>query len=580
VSDDLRLLPAPQSAERLSGEAASTHAARAVIDVSAGLPAQGFELRCDADGVRIRAADEAGLRYGRACLGQLEAQFPGALPALLIRDWPDFERRGFMLDISRDRVPTLASLRALVDMLAGLRMNELQLYTEHTFAYAGHETVWRDASPMTPDEVRELDTYCARAGVELVPNQNSFGHMERWLRHDAYRGLAESPGSERAACLYPDDASFALVRGLWEELLPNFSSRRCNIDCDETFELGEGRSRERVEREGRGPVYLEFVLRLVDHLQSRGMTVQLWGDIVREHPELISRLPETLTKRLTLLAWGYDAPLDPAALPAPVRERLDRLGVGDDRLRGFAPHVEPFAAAGLDFYVCPGTSSWNSLCGRWPNAAANLLDAAESGRAAGASGYLITDWGDRGHLQPPPVSWPGLVYGAALAWSVDANRELDVTGALADHVLPAQGAGRAEAETLIRLGSLYPATGLDALNSTALFQSLMRPLDAPLLTWGEVAAGGLAAVVAELTATIEGGGGGRVARELRQAARLARHGAWRLARRNELPAPGADALRADLHDAIAEQARVWSKRSRPGGLPDSLARLERALEDY
>ena len=39
----------------------------------------------------------------------------------------------------------------------------------------------------------------------------------------------------------------------------------------------------------------------------------------------------------------------------------------------------------------------------------------------------------------------------------------------------------------------------------------------------------------------------------------------------------ADALRHDLSSLIAEQARVWRARSRPGGLQDSLARLQRAL---
>ena len=61
----------------------------------------------------------------------------------------------------------------------------------------------------------------------------------------------------------------------------------------------------------------------------------------------------------------------------------------------------------MPFWVCPGTSSWNSLVGRWPNARANVLDAAESGLAAGARGFLLTDWGDNGHWQHLPVSFLG-----------------------------------------------------------------------------------------------------------------------------------------------------------------------------
>src|SRR5205085_841863 len=105
------------------------------------------------------------------------------LPELRINDSPDFAVRGIMLDISRDKVPTMPTLFALVDLFAELKINQLQLYTEHTFAYANHPDVWRDASPMTPDEIKTLDAYCRTKFIELVPNQNSFGHMERWLKH-------------------------------------------------------------------------------------------------------------------------------------------------------------------------------------------------------------------------------------------------------------------------------------------------------------------------------------------------------------------------------------------------------------
>ena len=66
---------------------------------------------------------------------QLLRQFGRRLPCLKIRDWPDFARRGVMLDISRGRVPKLETLLELVEHLADFKINEFQLYTEHTFAY-------------------------------------------------------------------------------------------------------------------------------------------------------------------------------------------------------------------------------------------------------------------------------------------------------------------------------------------------------------------------------------------------------------------------------------------------------------
>ncbi len=122
----------------------------------------------------------------------LEQSIDGQIPCLKIRDWPDFPTRGVMLDISRDKVYQMQTLYTLVNQLASWKINQLQLYTEHTFAYQGHERVWLNASPMTPEEIQNLDQYCKEKFIELVPNQNSFGHMSRWLKHPEYQHLAET----------------------------------------------------------------------------------------------------------------------------------------------------------------------------------------------------------------------------------------------------------------------------------------------------------------------------------------------------------------------------------------------------
>ncbi|HEY3702419.1 MAG TPA: glycoside hydrolase family 20 zincin-like fold domain-containing protein, partial [Acidimicrobiales bacterium] len=161
--------------------------------VDSSLPAQGYELRIDAEAVHLDAGDDAGVFYGDATLDQLAHLHGGHLPVGTIRDWPDFPVRGVMLDISRDKVPTMETLETLVDRLASWKVNQVQLYFEHTFAYRDHEEVWRRASPLSAEEVRQLDAFCRARHVELVPNQNCLGHMGRWLAHERYRPLAIAP---------------------------------------------------------------------------------------------------------------------------------------------------------------------------------------------------------------------------------------------------------------------------------------------------------------------------------------------------------------------------------------------------
>ena len=189
--------------------------------------------------------------YAICTLVQILQQSHRGLPCLTISDWPDFPARGVMLDISRDKVPTMETLFDLVDMLASWKVNQLQLYTENAFAYRRHPVVWANASPMTGQEVMALDQYCRQRYVELVPNQNSFGHMQRWLVHAQYSHLGE--GAEPNCTLCPTDpASLAFVSSLYDELLPHFSSSLFNVGCDET-QVGEGRSKAECETTRRRP---------------------------------------------------------------------------------------------------------------------------------------------------------------------------------------------------------------------------------------------------------------------------------------------------------------------------------------
>ena len=303
-----------------------------------------------------------------------------------------------MLDISRNRVPTMETLYRLIDGLHELQYNELQLYTEHTFAYSGHETVWQDASPMTASEIVSIDAYCAARGIELVPNQNSFGHMERWLRHAPYRAMAESPDGftlpwgerrEVGSTLYPDNRSAEFVDGLYEQLLPHFQSKQLHIGGDEPWELGKGRSAERAGEIGKHRIYLEFMQKLFALVKKHGHTAQFWADIILERPDLVPELP----KEVIPVIWGYES-------DSPLFEQCRVV-----------------AESGFEnqFYVAPGAGNWNSFSGRLDVAEANIRLAAEAGQAHGARGLLLTAWGDNGHHQPWLSLYPPLVIASAAA---------------------------------------------------------------------------------------------------------------------------------------------------------------------
>jgi hexosaminidase len=558
----VNLLPRPRIADLGERLTSNTNVA---TRTDPSLPAQGYTLTIREDGVELGAADDAGEFYGRATLAQLARLHDGDLPLGTIRDHPDLPIRGVMLDVSRDKVPTMETLYALVDRLASWKVNQIQLYSEHTFAYRNHHIVHADASPFTAEEIGALDAFCRARHVELVPNQNCLGHMNRWLKHDAYRGLALAPDgfidpyglAHEAMTLDPArPGSLALVRELLGELLPLFSSRRVNVGLDETWELPT----ERIEE------YFDWVatLRALPELDGREMMI--WGDMFSGSPELIAKLPDGVT----VCEWGYDAEY-------PFDERVALL-----------------ADAGVPFWVAPGTSAWLSIGGRLTNAVDNCRNAARAALDHGGGGFLNTDWGDRGHLQQWPVSDPGFAYGAAVSWCADTNADLDLAAALSVHAYTDPTGKLAAA--LVTIGDAHRAVTPQIPNHSILVLHLYFP---QVRVGRGISKGLTREELDEVARRLAQARGDVMSAKPRRddASLLVDEVLWtidvldlmtddaraRVAAANTLasvPQSERNEFAARLAALTDEHRRLWLARNRPGGLADSIGWLDHLRDAY
>ncbi|HMD53645.1 MAG TPA: glycoside hydrolase family 20 zincin-like fold domain-containing protein [Phycisphaerae bacterium] len=416
--------------------------------------AQGYELSVNKTGVIVMAAAPQGLFYAAQTLLQLINIYPRRLPHVQIVDWPDYQRRAFYLDVSRGKVPKLQTILDLVDRLAALKINELQLYVENVFKFRAHPDFYRDTTPLTAAEIRRIDAACRRACIDFVPSLISLGHFDKILRLPRYRHLAEIEPADLAKqgiktwCDDPwtlnvtDPKSRRLLAGMYDEFLPNFSSSLMNICCDEPWDLGKGKSRAVAKKFGVGRLYLDWVNFCAGLAARHGKRIQLWGDIIIKHPDLIRELPPDAI----LLEWGYE---------------FDHP---------FASHGRLFAASERGFYVCPGTSSWQSLGGRSKNAFANIRSAAKAGVAHGALGLLNTDWGDYGHQQMSAVSLLPMAAGAALAWNSDQS-DRAILQAATIHVLHSTPQ---VAQAAFDLGNIYQRISRKRIRNASLEFFLFR----------------------------------------------------------------------------------------------------------
>ena len=376
----------------------SLHIADSDASEEAGTPGA-YTLTIDTDGIAITGYDFEGMRNGVQTLRQLIRQNGAVLPVLQIEDAPAYQIRGYYLDATRGRVPTLAWLKQWADKLCLYKYNQLQLYIEHTFAFDGMSETWRGSSPLKPADILEFDQYCANLGIELVPSVSTFGHQYVAMRTQELRELGEFPEDADRPFSFiermrhhtlnvADDRAFAFSTQLVDSYLQLFRTKRFNICADETFDLGKGQSKQEAQRVGVATLYATYVGKLCEHLSQQGHEPMFWGDIAIEMPEIL----ETLPNNVTLLNWQYD--------PEATDEKIQLV-----------------AKAGAKQVVCPAVWGWNALLPRIDDAWNNIARIARYGLDCGAEGILITDWGDFGHINDPRMAVPGMIFGAQYAWN-------------------------------------------------------------------------------------------------------------------------------------------------------------------
>lgn len=360
---------------------------------------QEYCLNVTESGIVIVGGDGAAVLYGVQTLGQIAAQCGGIIPCLEIEDTPDVMHRGYFFDETRGRVLTLPALKSMVDRISRYKINQFQLYVEHTYLFRNLTEMWRDETPLTAQDILELDEYCRKRHVELVPAMASFGHLYTLLSTRSYGELCEREDSWMAPFSFndrmnhhtlnpTDERALVLVKEMVAEYGALFSSDKFNICADETFDLGSEKSKKTAEREGISNMYIGFVRELCEFLVQRGKQPMFFGDIICGNPEFIKKLPvNTLC-----LTWGY----------APDQR--------EDECRAMAQ-------AGAVQYLCPGVCGWNQWITMIENSYKNITRMCAYGQKYHVEGILNTDWGDFGHVNDPVFSVPGMIYGAAFSWN-------------------------------------------------------------------------------------------------------------------------------------------------------------------
>ena len=345
---------------------------------------EAYRIEVLPDRIIITSTTDEGRRWANQTLFQMRGHYHDSIPCMTVTDWPAYQWRGWMDDISRGPITNSYFAGEQKSLLSRVKMNYYTYYTEHTLYN-------RDYPDLVPPDFPRF-----AANRSLMANLQCFGHFEETLKIPFYDDIKDSPFNIDPS----KEKSYDFLRSQIANTLKMYPNALFfNINCDETESLGSGHAKDYVKQHGADQVYCQHINRVYDIVQDEyrkqyphddGLEVLMWGDIVAKNPAMLKRLP----REMNYIVWAYTA-----------QESYDNM---------IAPFRKLYEEQGSPFWVAPGVSHWSSTP-QVHNYIRNIAHLARDGHRAGARGLMNTAWDDSGESLFGD-SWHAMFWAAEMAW--------------------------------------------------------------------------------------------------------------------------------------------------------------------
>ncbi|MBQ9086107.1 MAG: beta-N-acetylhexosaminidase [Clostridia bacterium] len=318
-----------------------------------------------------------------------------------VTEKPLFKTNGAMVDMSRDAVMNVKTVKLMLRKMALMGLNTYMLYTEDTYEIKEYPYFGHLRGRYTQKEIRELDRYALTLGIELIPCVQMLGHLSTHLRWDAAGAYRDTSN----AMLVGADATYELIDRMLKTIAECFTSRRLHVGMDETHDLGTGRYLEQNGYREREDIYFEHLEKITSMAHSYGFQPMMWSDMffrlagkdlpdytdydvrVQFSDEVTQKLPAGMQQ----VFWDY------------YHQDEDFYAVNLDQHHRFLSKDTLFAG---------GIWLWSGHCPLYSRSLLRTLPALEACRKKGVDEIFATIWlnGGEGNL---------LLGLAGLAWYAD-----------------------------------------------------------------------------------------------------------------------------------------------------------------
>ena len=225
---------------------------------------------------------------------------------------PCFQELSYMLDCSRNAVPTVEAVKKLIRRMALMGYNALLLYMEDTYVLEGYPYFGYMRGRYTHAELKEIDDYAAGFGIEVIPCIQTLAHLNAIFRWNAFDSVHDT-----GDILLPDaEQTYTLIRAMISTCAELFRSRQIHIGMDEAEMLGKGKHEALHGPEDRTAILLRHLNRVAEICREYGFRPKMWSDMFmkalrplpeEEWPNYEQQIREQIPENVQLVYWDYYA---------------------------------------------------------------------------------------------------------------------------------------------------------------------------------------------------------------------------------------------------------------------------------
>jgi hexosaminidase len=281
----------------------------------------------------------------------------------------NFAIRGFHLDL-RIQPMTMPALKQFATKLHEQNINTLIMEWEASFPFASHPVI-SNRYAYSKSSIDSFIVFCTSLGIDVIPLQQCFGHVEYILRHYRYTSIREDQENYSQVCPMKASLDSELFSQLFTEMAAAHPSKYFHIGGDETYLLGHcPLCRQKAETVGKSRLYIDYIKLMCDIVIRLGKVPVLWADIAIKYPDAIQELP----RGTIFVDWNYGW-------------EMDRFG---DHQKLLSSGYEIWGACSMRSHPD------NYFLTVWPKHFKNLHDFIPSARKLGYRGMIMTSWSTSG----------------------------------------------------------------------------------------------------------------------------------------------------------------------------------------